>query len=556
MSIHGSSISNVPTNSSDKENNNTPIKLIDTTNPAEQSDSENEFSRQSTGGSSGWRKLAKKPTNFSMREGLARRKYAKWQQDTRQTPPFSVSSSKKPGDAATTPLSPSQVTLESTTPSSAAEVEQADFAEPYTSQPERGRDTARRTSPERPKTPKHPPHSEVDILYENQRGSFFFGVPLYSHSSLLNFDPSAWVTSDFKPSPVNITNAQLPDPSWEWSWKSWYVDMSADVDEEGWQYSFSFAGRFSWHGTHPWWTSFVRRRRWLRKRVKRHAVHGVKEEGHKLTSDYFTIHTKRERSVSTDRGTDARYSWISQGLSAKEEGVLLEDITDVPSLMRALRLATIDREKMDAVKLFVEHGGDELALLAEQVPTILSFLVFNTSKKRLSEYFKKAAHDAEISAGQEQVENDESDDMNAEKQRRRQQVDNLHKAIKIMERELGPSIEIWSDRRPAIRTFESSDSHIHPSGAHEETDPIGTIKGIPSKANLGVEPTINPSSPPPVLSEPFGRDGSQDFREAKGKEKEESDGKGKQDDGGEIHSLASTISSTHLPRDTVVVPDK
>jgi hypothetical protein len=40
------------------------------------------------------------------------------------------------------------------------------------------------------------------------------------------------------------------------------------VDEEGWEYSFFFRG-FVWHGTSPWFHSFVRRRRWIRLRRRR-----------------------------------------------------------------------------------------------------------------------------------------------------------------------------------------------------------------------------------------------------------------------------------------------
>ena len=61
----------------------------------------------------------------------------------------------------------------------------------------------------------------IDILYENQRGAFWCGIPLYSAKSLLNFDPAGWQTSSFLDSPVNITNAQVPDPTWRWVWKNW-----------------------------------------------------------------------------------------------------------------------------------------------------------------------------------------------------------------------------------------------------------------------------------------------------------------------------------------------
>jgi len=111
------------------------------------------------------------------------------------------------------------------------------------------------------------PNVQVDILYENQRGFFLCGIPHFSSNSLLNFDPSPWLDGQFKPSAVDITNAQVPDPNWEWSSRTWYVEMSHDVDEEGWEYSFWFKN-CSWHGTRPWFHSFVRRRRWLRQRVR------------------------------------------------------------------------------------------------------------------------------------------------------------------------------------------------------------------------------------------------------------------------------------------------
>jgi hypothetical protein len=222
--------------------------------------------------------------------------------------------------------------------------------------------------------------SEVDILYENQRGAFICGIPLFSHKSLLNLDPSPWVNAALKDSPVNIMNAQVPDPSWQWAWKSWYVDMSADVDEEGWQYSFSFSPTFPWHGTHVWLHSFVRRRRWLRKRVRISSAHDYSKdtantklkEGHMLNPDYFTIHSKRHggrglEDESISNGTESRWSYIG---TTESDEVDLSDIQDIASLMKALRKARIDREKIEAVETFLEQGGDELIYLSSRVGDI------------------------------------------------------------------------------------------------------------------------------------------------------------------------------------------
>jgi len=120
-------------------------------------------------------------------------------------------------------------------------------------------------------TQKHtnPNDIHLDVLYENQRGMYLFGKPMYSGKALFPKEAAPWADERYKRTLVNITNAQVPDPSWEWAWKVWYVDMSRDVDEEGWEYSLYFNG-FSWHATSPWFHSFVRRRRWirLRKRIK------------------------------------------------------------------------------------------------------------------------------------------------------------------------------------------------------------------------------------------------------------------------------------------------
>lgn len=215
---------------------------------------------------------------------------------------------------------------------------------------------------------------EVDILYENQRGSFVCGFPLFSQKSLLNFDPAPWSNASLRDSPVDITNAQPPDPSWVWAWHSWYVDMSADVDEEGWQYSLAFSPSFSWHGTHVWFHSFVRRRRWLRKRVKRSETKGGAAQSttgeYPTASDYLTIQSGMDQSrrSSTLAGSKAGHSHVS-GFSPQESGDESEalEIQDIGTLMAVLKKARIDRERIEAFSAFLSQGGEEVAYLAEEV---------------------------------------------------------------------------------------------------------------------------------------------------------------------------------------------
>ncbi|KAJ9657958.1 hypothetical protein H2201_007965 [Coniosporium apollinis] len=457
LSSHSSSVGDL--SSSDAAKYDHQIKLVDHTKaegdePAAQADSDHEdiLSPKLSNVS-----LSHKLTRGSLRKQVAQRKYRKWQDS-------SIPEGTEGEVAAGASNSKDVVTVNTKQAQAATdEIDQASEEAPT------GSDTTLKRAQTKLQRGGHRVKSalqrkrasktridadvEIDILYENQRGSFFFGIPLFSHNSLLNFDPSPWVDARYKPSAVNITNAQVPDPSWEWAWKSWYVDMSHDVDEEGWQYSFSFQKGFSWHGTHPWFHSFVRRRRWLRKRERRHghrvADMGAKtmKEAHLLTAEYFTIHPTRTRSevFSITSSEAEQRSQSMGGLGTRIEDVEpVEEIRDIPTLMRRLRRAAIDREKILAVCGFLEHGGEELYYLAEQMPAIMSMLIFQTSRRQLlgilMERFEEALHHRD-----EHVERGETED-DAEKRL----IDNLLKALEAADDEV-KKLEYWSDIRDIAR---------------------------------------------------------------------------------------------------------
>jgi hypothetical protein len=323
--------------------------------------------------------LTQRITGGSLREELTKRKYRKWQQGRFEGDEDGDGDGPQTG----TPSNAPTITKDSAV-SKTQTTDEADFGiqQPVKRQTteERGRlrDLGKKITDHfhGPKASNHKKQadSEVDILYENQRGWFAFGIPLYSQKSLLNLDPAPWTNREYKDSAVNIMNAQVPDPTWEWAWKRWYVDMSYDVDEEGWQYSLGFT-RYSWHGTHPWFHNFVRRRRWLRKRVKRTSAHKLREgsmaQAHMLNPDYFTIHgsTVRSRGTSADRTTNGQSSRNST--KGNEDIVETDEIKDIPALMKVLRHGSVDREKIDAVKHFIEQGGEEIHYLEEQVRPLL-----------------------------------------------------------------------------------------------------------------------------------------------------------------------------------------
>jgi hypothetical protein len=295
--------------------------------------------------------------------------------------------------------------------------------------------------------------SVIDILYENQRGAFFFGVPMFSSSSLLNFDPRPWQNAAFRTSASDIRNAQVPDPSWIWDWKSWYVDMSRDVDEEGWEYSFSFQKGVAWHGNHPWFHSFVRRRRWLRKRIRKDTSHKTKERGHELTADYFTIHPKTLRGPSPT-GSLPYSAMRARGFQNDDINVQDADIADIGTLILMLRKSAVDREKLVAVRKFVNQGGDELFYLSDRMSDIMSLFIYQSSRRQL--LAELIQHFDTSTARKESLSGHMHSDEESKKLHEAavKQANNLSKAVEAADEQV-KRLEYWSDIKSMARHGET-----------------------------------------------------------------------------------------------------
>ncbi|CCG84893.1 protein of unknown function [Taphrina deformans PYCC 5710] len=221
------------------------------------------------------------------------------------------------------------------------------------------------------------PNGLVDVLYENQRGSFLCGIPLYSSAGLWITDPHAWTSIDHKYTPFTIFTAAPPDPTWEWVWKRWFVDMSGDVDENGWSYNINF-NRHSWHGHHIWYHSFVRRRRWLRKRRKVPKGDRIALRKKNPAEDYFTIYSA-SRSMRTSQQNSS--TTITAYDEDDDDGGPLK-LENLGEFYERLRAARLDREKLDAVDNFL-HNGKDLAGLAGEMRHILRFMIFQESRRQL-----------------------------------------------------------------------------------------------------------------------------------------------------------------------------
>lgn len=289
----------------------------------------------------------------------------------------------------------------------------------------------------------------IDILYENERGGFLCGIPLFSRQALGNLDPSPWTNYAHGTSPTDITTAQVPDPSWEWAWPEWRINRDDDgiEDENGWEYSFMFAKCFSWHGP-TWYSSFVRRRVWIRKRARRKTTAAMSAAAsaiglgeidsvtnpHLLNPEYFTVVSAAAMRRSSSRASSRHASRLSlaavsmapssksgpgEGASGGEgendghdghDGGYIEmpkELVNADVLMCFLRAARIDREKIEAVDNFIQYAGEDLVRLQDFMHEIMALFVFQASRRTLLTQLIKA-HDAAVEARQKATKDSEA----------------------------------------------------------------------------------------------------------------------------------------------------
>ncbi len=342
-------------------------------------------------------------------------------------------------------------------PSTSGVVEAVPTASTETEDSARGRPTSKQIST-RTNSKHKRKHTDcetaIDVLYENQRGGFLCGFPLFSSKALGLLDHAPWTNIAFKPSATSINNAQPPDPSWEWAWPEWRINHDPALqgigkksqDEDGWEYSFMFTkGKCSWHGP-TWYNSFVRRRAWIRTRVKKHDGSVPQEEGHGLAADYFTIHSQRMRLERTP--SPSKFGSKHESTRDGSEAVDRDDIRDIQHLIAALHDSRIDREKMEVIENFVLNSGDDLFYLGKRMKDVMGMFIFQASRRVLLAHLVKTL-DGETERLRRKSaslppDHKATDEEIAEKERADKRISNLMIAVRAADEEV-KRLEYWSD---------------------------------------------------------------------------------------------------------------
>ncbi|KAG0082059.1 hypothetical protein BGZ92_011918 [Podila epicladia] len=242
-----------------------------------------------------------------------------------------------------------------------------------------------------------PPEGDFvyEFLYQHQRGAFFLGTPKFSSKSLLPVDPDEWTDSRFETSAMDVTDFELPDPSWEWVHKSWLVDMTGDVDEDGWEYAMTFHGS-PWHGNYEIFRSFARRRRWLRLRKRKGKMIGkavsLPERNYPTSINSATwtkldLHYLDEPSpfpqVLEEEGRES-----SKG---SKEMLAPSKPADPVDLYKILKKARSDREKLAYTAQYVVRYPGDFEDLETRLDKYLNLLDYESSRREFLAVIQRKA---------------------------------------------------------------------------------------------------------------------------------------------------------------------
>jgi len=160
-----------------------------------------------------------------------------------------------------------------------------------------------------------------------------------------------------------------------------------------------------------------------------------------LNEDYFTIHpaVDRSRSCASTRDESPKNGYSIGQLASRElEDEAPENIADIATLMQVLKYCRIDREKMEAVEIFINNGGDELYYLRERMHDIMGLFIFQASRRLFLAHLLKIFNEAS---------DEENRDFEGEKGQgptRTRRRENLEAALQHADEEVR-KLEFWSD---------------------------------------------------------------------------------------------------------------
>ena len=165
-----------------------------------------------------------------------------------------------------------------------------------------------------------------------------------------------------------------------------------------------------------------------------------------LTPDYFTIHPTKTRSLDEIRAESIATSTSGWRKSTADDDTESDvvDVHDIATLLSLMKKATVDREKIILVRNFVQNADEEIVYLEDEIPHIMSILVFQNSRTTLLRLLVDEVNKAASHREEHRTQGKEEGD------RESRRIDYLLKASSAADRQV-KKLEYWSDVRHMVR---------------------------------------------------------------------------------------------------------
>ena len=185
------------------------------------------------------------------------------------------------------------------------------------------------------------------------------------------------------------------------------------------------------------------------------------KEAHRLNADYFTIHPALNRSPDSSyppsMAASQTITKLNTRLPQEEEP---EGVDNIKALIRRLKKATVDREKIHLVLQFMDEGGQDIHYLADEMPHIMSIFMYQYSRKQLLTGMLRKVdgsasdrRDEGSAKGKEpEVAEDQPSEAYANASKERQA--DIRKAVEAAD-ELLKDFEYWSDIKSVVQSGQS-----------------------------------------------------------------------------------------------------
>ena len=213
-----------------------------------------------------------------------------------------------------------------------------------------------------------------------------------------------------------------------------------------------------------------------------------------------------------ERSINNRSSYLGSNRAESDTDEEDAEISDISTLIKALKKATIDRKKIEIIQNFLEHGGENLHYLPEYMEEIMSMFLYQTSRRQ---FLEQVQNIRDSNAKPSEEDRTDGSGKGAEDVLISKDSVTIQKIVEAANEHV-KDLAYWSDFSRTRESVETQTDERRPTVTFEKIDQ--EIRGIPEDAAIDQAPGLN------VYRPEDGPDEEQEPRRSSRKGKEKASG--------------------------------